>query len=198
MVRGLPLFIFMEKELILLDQKIKYQLRKSPRARRVRITIASEGRVTLTMPRWGSEFLATKFLESKINWILQKLEIFRTKKSENDPTPYAGHSKRDYLKNKMQALELAKERLAYFNQFYGFSIAKISIRNQKTRWGSCSRNGNLSFNYKIIYLPPNLADYIIVHELCHLGQFNHSEKFWSLVGQTVSDHRKIRREVRKL
>lgn len=105
--------------------------------------------------------------------------------------------KKDYQKYKEAARELVKERLAHFNQFYGFKVGRVAIRNQKTRWGSCSKNGNLNFNYKIARLPPKLADYIIVHELCHLGEFNHSKRFWALVAKTVPDDVKIRNELKQ-
>ena len=106
-------------------------------------------------------------------------------------------SRREYLKYKEVARALVHERLAYFNQFYKFNFKRISIRNQKARWGSCSRQGNLNFNYKIVLLPPHLADYLVIHELCHLGEFNHSIRFWNLVAQTLPNHRALRVELKK-
>jgi len=105
--------------------------------------------------------------------------------------------KGDYLKYKENALALAENRIRYFNKIYQFWLNAINIKNQKTRWGSCSRKGNLNFNYKIALLPLQLADYIIVHELCHLGEFNHSRKFWDLVGKTIPDYGLLRNELRK-
>lgn len=102
-----------------------------------------------------------------------------------------------YLENKEKARELVKARLEYFNTFYGYKWGKIAIRNQKTRWGSCSKKGNLNFNYKIVLLPPSYSDYIIVHELCHLEEFNHSENFWNLVAKTIPNWRVIRMNLRK-
>ena len=102
-----------------------------------------------------------------------------------------------YAKHKEVALKLAEERVRHFNALYGFAFNKIQIRNQKTRWGSCSKKGNLTFNYKIALLPQRLADYIVVHELCHLGQFNHSEKFWNLVARAIPDHLAIRKELKQ-
>lgn len=106
-------------------------------------------------------------------------------------------SKKDYLKYKDQALVLAQERIKHFNQQYGFKFNKISIKNQKTRWGSCSKKGNLNFNYKIALLPKEVADYIIVHELCHLKEFNHSRKFWDLVALALPDYLARRNELKK-
>ncbi|MFH0969337.1 MAG: M48 family metallopeptidase [Patescibacteria group bacterium] len=107
-------------------------------------------------------------------------------------------SRKEYLKNKERARIFVKEKLEYFNQFYNFNWQRISIRNQKRRWGSCSQKGNLNFNYKIIFLPEKCAGYIIVHELCHLKEFNHSRRFWELVVKTLPDYREIRKELRKL
>ena len=90
-----------------------------------------------------------------------------------------------------------KERIDYFNQFYHFKVRRIAIKNQKTRWGSCSAKGNLNFNYKIIYLPKELADYLIVHELCHLGQLNHSKKFWALVSKTIPNYQRSNKVLKK-
>lgn len=89
------------------------------------------------------------------------------------------------------------QKLAQFNQYYDLAWGKVAIRNQKTRWGSCSKNGNLNFHYRIIFLPESLQDYIIVHELCHLKMFNHSKEFWDLVGEQVSSHKECRRNLRK-
>lgn len=99
---------------------------------------------------------------------------------------------------KKEALILVQNRLAHFNTYYNFSYNKISIRNQKTRWGSCSTRGNLSFNVKILLLPIDMQDYLVVHELCHLKEFNHSERFWSLVAQQIPDYKEIRSAMRRI
>ena len=101
------------------------------------------------------------------------------------------------INKREEARIFVENRIGYFNKFYSFEINRIAIKNQKTRWGSCSSKGNLNFNYKIIYLKPALADYLIVHELCHLGQLNHSKKFWALVFKTIPNYVKINRELRR-
>lgn len=101
-----------------------------------------------------------------------------------------------YLKYKEKSRIFIYERIDYYNQIYNFKINRISVRNQRTRWGSCSEKGNLNFNYRILLLPQYLADYIIVHELCHLKEMNHSFKFWNLVAQTFPNHLEIRKEIR--
>lgn len=107
-----------------------------------------------------------------------------------------GFGRRNYLEYKESARELVLRRVEHFNNIYNFPYGRISIRNQRTRWGSCSKKGNLNFNYKIVLIPEKLADYIIVHELCHLKEFNHSQRFWDLVAKTFPDYRKIRQDLR--
>lgn len=106
-------------------------------------------------------------------------------------------SEQDFLLNKASAKALALSRLQYFNQFYNFSYKRVTIKNTVTRWGSCSRQGNLNFNYRIATLPPELSDYIIVHELCHIGEFNHSRDFWNLVARTIPNYLQLRAELKK-
>ena len=101
------------------------------------------------------------------------------------------------IKKREQARRFVENRISYFNKFYNFQINRVAIKNQSTRWGSCSSKGNLNFNYKIIYLKPVLADYLIVHELCHLGELNHSKKFWALVFKTIPEYAKINKELRR-
>src|SRR3989339_1317391 len=91
----------------------------------------------------------------------------------------------EYILNKEYARAFVHNRLQVLNQHYRFDYKRVSIRNQKTRWGSCSKRGNLNFNYRIVSLPIHLADYVIVHELCHLEEFNHSQNFWNLVARAI-------------
>jgi predicted metal-dependent hydrolase len=107
-------------------------------------------------------------------------------------------NRRQYLKVKEEARQLVHERVRHFNQAYGFPVGRIFIKNHRSRWGSCSQKGNLNFNYKIVFLPAELADYIVVHELCHLREFNHSPRFWRLVEEVIPDHRKRRLALRHL
>jgi predicted metal-dependent hydrolase len=107
-------------------------------------------------------------------------------------------TRKQYLLHKEQARILVKSRLEYFNLYYKFPIKKIFIKNQRSRWGSCSSKGNLNFNYKIALLPPELADYLVVHELCHLGEFNHSSAFWALVAETLPDWENRRAALKKI
>ncbi len=93
-----------------------------------------------------------------------------------------------YLAHKETAREELTARVHYWNEFYQFSYNRIAIRNQRRRWGSCSSLRNLNFNYKLILLPTPLQDYVVVHELCHLKELNHSVHFWNEVAKTIPDY----------
>ncbi len=93
-----------------------------------------------------------------------------------------------YLAHKEEARILVHERLAYWNQFYNFTYKRVAIRNTRRCWGSCTSLKNLNFSYKLLFLPPRLCDYIIVHELCHLQELNHKESFWALVAKELPDY----------
>lgn len=94
-----------------------------------------------------------------------------------------------YLAHKEAARVLVHSKLVYWNQFYCFSYNRVSIRNQRRSWGSCTSLGNLNFSYKLLFLPEHLQDYIIVHELCHLDELNHGKSFWLLIGQQIPEYR---------
>lgn len=103
-----------------------------------------------------------------------------------------------YLEHKEVARDFVHARIAYWNDFYGFSFNRVAIRNQRTCWGSCSEHGNLNFSYKLLFLPQHLADYVIVHELCHLKELNHSKRFWDLVAYTHPDYKTLRSELQSI
>ena len=185
----------MHRNILINDQKISYSLRKSKKARRLRLSIYCDGDFVVTLPHEMNESFVEKFIHEKADWVLDRLKKI-TASGERKNRLLSRSSKKEYQQNKKQAFDLIKEKLENFNELYNFSYGRISIRNQRTRWGSCSRKGNLNFNYKIIFLPEKLADYIVVHELCHLKQFNHSRRFWDLVAKTFPDYREMVRELR--
>jgi predicted metal-dependent hydrolase len=148
-----------------------------------------DGRVVVTVPRNFDNNLLQKFLNQKKAWVSEKVQRFL-----KSPMRFVNTStKKDYLKYKNEVQKLVEERLKVFNLTYSLKYNKITIRNQKSRWGSCSRKGNLNFNYKIVFLPAEVRDYVIVHELCHLKEFNHSRNFWNLVGITIPQYKEARR-----
>lgn len=183
----------MKKQIKLNNKKVDYTLKTSKRAKRMRLAVYCNGNFVVTKPRGLNNNIVENFIIKKTNWILSKLEYFKqfgVDIFKND------HQK--YLTHKHKALNFAEQRITHFNKIYNLKFNKINIKNQKTRWGSCSKKGNLNFNYKILFLPNHIADYIIVHELCHLKELNHSHKFWNLTAQAVPNYLDIKKELKNL
>jgi len=176
-----------------MEGAISYKLKRSRRARRMRLVVYCDGSVVLTTPYGLRESIVEKFLADQKQWLLTKLSFFKRAGLRAIPR----RSRREYLANRERARALVQERIGVFNAHYSFSFNAISIRNQKSRWGSCSRKGNLNFNYKILSLPESHQDYIIVHELCHLQEFNHSKKFWALVQKAIPNYVAIKKNLRR-
>jgi hypothetical protein len=181
-----------QRHIVLCGGVITYTLRYSARARRVRVAVYGGGDCIITAPRGIRDAHIEWMLARHARWIVEKINQFKRLPREIP----SRHTKAEYRAYKERARTLAMERIAFWNARYGCAIGRIAIRNSKTRWGSCSRKGNLNFSYKIALLPPQLADYIIVHELCHLRAFNHSRTFWKLVAMTIPNHREMRRALR--
>lgn len=183
----------MKREIELEGKKVFYTVKPSRRGRYLRMTIEVDGTVVVTIPHSSFERFVEKFLRQKSKWILKHLEQV---KKIGDRTVIK-HSKKDYEKNKAGVLQMVEERIEFFNLFYKLQYNHISIRNQMSLWGSCTRTGNLQFNYKLLYLPKRSFDYVIVHELCHLKEHNHSDRFWKLVARMIPDYKEIRKSLHK-
>lgn len=180
------------KKIIIRGQEVSYSLRSYKSSRHLRLAIHGNGALTVTKPIFVSEKMVHDFLETKGDWILQQLA-----NSANNPQSLSpAQELAEYQRYKTRAHNFVSDRLEYFNRFYGFKYGRVTVRRQKTRWGSCSRSGNLNFNYRLIFLEPAAADYIIVHELCHLGEFNHSPNFWRLVAKQIPDYLSLRKKVK--
>ncbi len=152
---------------------------KSQRAKLLRVTVKPDQTVRLTIPRGESIDRAIQFLHSKIPWITKHQHRFS--KLENTPTNF-----RQPKINEPQAIETLISRLEELAKIYNFKYTKSSIRNQKTKWGSCSAKNNISLNINLVRLPDQLRDYIILHELVHTRIKNHSKKFWGELDKFVS------------
>jgi len=96
-----------------------------------------------------------------------------------------------------KAEEVIHDRLQFFNEHYNFRYNRVTLRDQKSRWGSCSRLKNLNFNWRLIMAPIEIIDYVVVHELCHLKEMNHSARYWALVAETVPGHKTRRKWLRE-
>lgn len=127
----------------------------------------------------------------RIGWFVVKKRTRRIRRR-------AGVKSVHYLAHKEYARNIILERLAHWNEFYQCTYYKVAIRNQSTRWGSCSLRGNLNFNYKVALLPEHLMDYVIVHELCHLIEFNHSRAFWDCMERALPDCSARKNELQRI
>jgi len=183
----------MKKEIILKDKSISYTVKLSKKAKNARITMHPDGELVVTLPFFQNENKAGDFLFEKADWVLKNLKKFENLKDKI----ILKSDRLSYKKNKERARELITKRVEHNNKIYNFSYNKIFIRNQKRQWGSCSEKGNLNFNFKLLYLPQHLLDYIVVHELCHLKELNHSKKFWSLVKIAAPNYKELREELKK-
>ncbi len=167
-----------------------YSIKRHKKSKGIKISVKSSGEVVVTIPYFYPKFKAEKFVYEKTDWIKGQLQKLENSKSNKVNTG-------DYLEDREKAREFVRQRLGELNKNYHFKYNKISIRNQQSRWGSCSSQNNLNFNYRILYLPKELADYLIIHELCHTKEHNHSPRFWKLVAQIFPDHKQLNKQLRK-
>jgi predicted metal-dependent hydrolase len=177
-----------------MDMKdIQLERRLSARAKKPALTVYPDSRVVVTVPRGIPTPIIDLYVSRNRKWIQDRLkEMARYKDCVSLPA-----GRRDYLKHKERAREFVHARLLMFNSYYGFAYNRVSIKNLRSNWGSCSELSNLNFNYKLIHLPEPLAEYIVVHELCHLAELNHSARFWELVARSIPDHKERRKALRK-
>lgn len=187
-----PSLEFMFYSLQVSGEQIKYNLFFRRGLKRLSVSIKNSGEVRVLAPKGLPKLVIEQFLAEKGSWILKNVRQLQ----QVSPQPFPEDPKL-YQKSRLAAKKLVQSRLEYFNRFYGFTYDRISIRNQQTRWGSCSAKGNLNFNYRILFLPSELSDYVVVHELCHLRELNHSPAFWLLVELTIPDYKKRRQLLRQ-
>lgn len=170
------------------------------------IRVADDGTVRVTVPRWGSKREAQAFAERERAWIekqQRRAEAARARDAErrttNEPgtpndeprTPNDDRTLRDRAKRELppRLLELAAR--------HGLAVSRVSIRNQRWRWGSCSRNGHICLNWRLITMPESVRDYVLIHELMHLKRMDHSPKFWKLVAAACPEYEEARLWLRR-
>lgn len=181
------------KTVQLYNQSLEYNLRKSKRAKRLRLSVYYDGNLVVTLPKGFPEYKVEKYILGKSKWIQEKIDFFSKTFSKK-----LRLSQDDYLKQKNRVFELVNKRLDYFNKDYQYKYNNIAIKNQKTRWGSCSKNKNLNFNFRIFLLPQEMQDYVIVHELCHLKELNHSRKFWNLIAKSLPNYLVLKNDIKNM
>ncbi len=161
---------------------------RSRKARSISISVKSPDRVRVAVPEGISLQAAEDFTLSKISWIKKNINKL---------------SNQIDLKQQLNLVDVNYAKLYLINRLrilanrHGFTYNKVSVRNQKTRWGSCSFNNNISLNIKLVCLPKHLADYVILHELIHTKIKNHSPSFWSFLNKYIPDAKKIDKALKR-
>ena len=187
----------MIKELTLKNGKqiLYLQVIRSNR-KSIGLEIRSAEDIRVRIPSRLSDRELKKFVNAHKDWIFEKAELIENWEDQRASTgapSWEGLSKVELqnIKNKFA------DRVSYFAEIMNVTFGRITIRNQKTRWGSCSTKGNLNFNYQLYYLPDELLDYVVVHELSHRRHMDHSKEFWTEVEKYCPNYRKLRKNLKQ-
>ena len=165
-------------------EKLDYTLIRSPR-KTISIQLSPDGSLVVRAPNRMPKRDIEGFVESKRGWIeghLRKLPEAQPKLTDAELRELARRAK-----------EVLPEITAYYAPLVGVDYGRITIRAQRTRWGSCSAQGNLSFNCLLMLTPDDVMEYVVVHELCHRKEMNHSARFWAEVERVLPGYRESRR-----
>lgn len=160
------------------------------RARRktMALKVSEDGTVTVRIPYGVRPEEADRFVEAHVDWIRKRIAECRERAAARP-----AYTDREREAGKRLAKELLLKKCRYFAERMGVSYGTVTVREQKTRWGSCSAKGNLNFNWKLTLMPEEILDYLVVHELAHRVEMNHSPAFWAVVAEEIPDY-KTRRE----
>ena len=159
----------------------------------VAIQVNSDLSVTVRAPRSASEKDIEEILKKKEAWISKHIEKIKKTKERLEAESTEKLTREKVIALAEEALKIIPARVEYFAKVIGVTYGKITIRNQKTRWGSCSSKGNLNFNCLLMLAPPEVLDYVVVHELCHRKQMNHSKAVWLEVEKVLPDYKEARK-----
>lgn len=154
----------------------------------VAIQVNADLTVTVRAPRQATKKDIDRILKEKESWILAHIDQIRKKRAEYEASQLERLTKAEINELADKALMVIPERAEYFAKIIGVNYGRITIRNQKTRWGSCSSKGNLNFNCLLMLAPPEVIDYVVVHELCHRKEMNHSKYFWREVEKVLPNY----------
>ena len=152
------------------------------------VQIRADGTVIARAPLRMPKDRILCFLSEKASWIrMQQGKTQEREKMRQQACIHLDAAQEKELRER--AKSVLAQRTAYFARQVGVTYGRITVRDQKTRWGSCSQTGNLNFNFRLILAPSEVLDYVVVHELCHRRQMNHSAQFWQEVAQVLPDYR---------
>jgi len=157
---------------------------RHPRARRYIVRVAGDGTVRVTIPRWGSKREAAAFAEQERAWIEKQQRRAEQDRHRPQPSPLSPEVERDL---RGRATRELPARLLEIAAGHGLTVTRVSVRNQRWRWGSCSRKGHICLNWRLVQMPDSVRDYVMIHELMHIKRMDHSPTFWKLVAQACPD-----------
>ena len=163
------------------------------RRKSLAIEITPELQVVVRAPARMPVREINAFVQEKDDWIHVHLQQMAEKKRLQEQYREQALSKEELQELATQAMKLIPQKVHYYAQIIGVTYGRITIRNQRTRWGSCSGKGNLNFNCMLLLMPEEVLDYVVVHELCHRKEMNHSARFWEEVEKILPDYRQRRK-----
>lgn len=163
------------------------------RRKSLAIEITPELQVVVRAPARMPVREINAFVQEKDDWIRAHLQRMAEKKRLREQCRELALSKEELQELAAQAMKLIPQKVHYYAQIIGVTYGRITIRNQRTRWGSCSGKGNLNFNCLLLLMPEEVLDYVVVHELCHRKEMNHSARFWEEVEKILPDYRQRRK-----
>lgn len=167
---------------------------RHPRARRYVIRVRDDGTIRVTIPRWGSRRGAERFVASERSWIDKQLLRAEQVRARPRPPEFAAEERHALVAHAKRELPPRLHELA---ATLGLVVSRVSIRNQRWRWGSCSRDGHICLNWRLVLMPRMVADYVMIHELMHLKRMDHSPRFWKLVDRACPSYREARAWLRE-
>ena len=180
--------LFLSLEVFVIRGFMEYQLIRSKR-KTLAVQIKPDGSVIVRAPLRMPQRDIDRFLREKSAWIeSHRAKILRERQKEKT-NPIPSLTDEQLRRLKRRAAVAIPERLEYFAPLVGVDYGRVTIRSQKTRWGSCSAKGDLNFNCLLLLMPPSVLDYVVVHELCHRKQMNHSPRFWAEVERVIPDYK---------
>jgi predicted metal-dependent hydrolase len=156
-------------------------------ARRYILRVLDDGTLRVTLPRWGSKREALAFVERSSDWIARQL-------LKQKARPVVAHPDEAGLRARASK-ELPPQLLA-LAQVHGITVTRVSIRNQRSRWGACSARGSITLNWRLILTPEFVREYVMIHELMHRRELNHSKRFWRHVAAACPRHQEARKWLR--
>ena len=165
---------------------------RHPTARRYVIRVRPDGTVRVTLPRWGSRRHAELFAAQQRPWI----ERQRAQALERAAQP-AAYSPDAIKELRRQAARELPAHLLRLAEHHGLHVSRVSVRNQRSRWGSCSPSGHICLNWRLVLMPDTVRDYVLIHELMHLRRLDHSRHFWRLVAHACPGYQSARQWLRE-